>query len=586
MNRRTKIICTIGPATNSLEKIKELINVGMNVARLNFSHGTHEEHLKVIEFIKKARDECNKPIAIMLDTKGPEIRVGVLKNDLNIKARQKYKLVQDAKADDEIPINPFSVLQGLKESQKILFDDGYISSKIVSRHENEIIIEFQNDGILKSRKGVNIPNAKLPLPAVTEQDVIDLKFGCKHQIDIVAASFIRSAEHILTIKQILEDEGQPEIMVIAKIESSEGVDNFDEIVDVADGIMIARGDLGVEVDLSLVPKLQKIMVAKCSEAYKPVVIATQMLESMINNPRPTRAEVSDVANAIYDSASCVMLSGETAAGKYPIETVIQMKQIIEQAEQDFDYKNFFYKQAHTEREDVSTSVAIATVKTAYNSNAKAIFALTSSGFTARLLTRLRPEIPVIVLTKKDRKYHQMAFNWGLIPVCSENWKTEFDAFKILSHFAIQNDYLTFGDLIVLISTYPFGAKGSTNMMMVESIGNVLVRGYKGFGRKVKGKITKVLFIGRKETEDIKGKIIILRACNEKYLDLMKASNGVILQNSKLDAFSESFAMSAAQKYDIPLITRANNAIDILEEDEEVFLDPQKALIYKPSEEEK
>ncbi|OGN64965.1 MAG: pyruvate kinase, partial [Chlamydiae bacterium RIFCSPLOWO2_01_FULL_28_7] len=348
MYTHTKIICTLGPSSNSLEMIIELIKTGMNVARINFSHGTHEEHFKTIQNIKEAREKTNIPISIMLDTKGPEIRVGELKNDvLELKTKQKVKLIRgEAKNDDEIPINPFEVLKILKPSQKILFDDGYISAKVIEKDDDYILIEIQNNGILKSKKSINIPNVQLSLPAVTEQDIKDLKFGCENDIDIVAASFIRSADHVLEIKKILHQNNCSDVSVIAKIESAEGVDNFDEIAEAADGIMVARGDLGVEVDLSLVPKLQKIMIHKCYDACKPVVIATQMLESMIQNPRPTRAEVSDVANAIYDSSSAVMLSAETASGKYPIETVRQMKKIIHETESDFDYKDFFYKESH------------------------------------------------------------------------------------------------------------------------------------------------------------------------------------------------------------------------------------------------
>ncbi|MBU6446214.1 MAG: pyruvate kinase, partial [Verrucomicrobia bacterium] len=323
MRTRTKIVCTIGPAVCSYEKILELIDAGMNVARLNFSHGTHEEHLRTIHFLQKARAEKGVPLAIMLDTHGPKIRVGKLPNDaIRLKPGDRLTLVEkESLKQNEVPIHPIEIIEALSVGMRLLFDDGYITTEVIEKGERRAVLEVKNPGELKSGKGVNIPGAHIPLPALTDSDIDDIKFGCEHDIDYIAASFIRSAHHILTIKQLLSQEGKPEIQVIAKIESTQGVDNFDSIVQVADGIMVARGDLGVEVDLALVPKLQKMMIRKCYQACKPVVTATQMLESMIHNPRPTRAEVSDVANAIYDGTSLVMLSGETAVGKYPIETV-------------------------------------------------------------------------------------------------------------------------------------------------------------------------------------------------------------------------------------------------------------------------
>jgi pyruvate kinase len=399
-------------------------------------------------------------------------------------------------------------------------------------------------------------------------------------VDIIAASFIRSADHIKQIIEILKEENNEEILIIAKIESSEGVDNFEEIADAADGIMVARGDLGVEVDLSLVPKLQKFMIVKCFEACKPVVIATQMLESMINNPRPTRAEVSDVANAIYDSAACVMLSGETAVGKYPIETVSQMKKIIHQTESDFDYKNFFYKLSHTEFEDIATAVSIATVKTAYSCNARSIFAITKTGFTARLITRFRPMIPVIVLTNSMKRYNQLAFHWGITPVFSENWKNEREAFKIMSHFAIDNNLISFGDLIVLISSFPFEKSNLTNLMVVESIGNILVRAYKGIGLLANGEVFKILSFDSLNKEDVKDKIVVLRKCLDSNLELLKGVKGIILQNSKIDTYSENLLLDFAAQKKIPIIIKAKKAFEILTDEERVYLDPQKAIVYK------
>ncbi|HEU64524.1 MAG: Pyruvate kinase [Candidatus Anoxychlamydiales bacterium] len=587
MHIQTKIICTIGPVSESKEMLLKLIDAGMNVARINFSHGNQDEHLITINNIKEVRKEAKQPIAIMLDTKGPEIRVGKVKDDiLHLEPKQKVRLVRsEIKNDTDIPIHPFEVLDVLKPTQKILFDDGYIIAKVLEKEKDAVLVEIQNSGVLKSSKSINIPNVTLPLPAVTEQDILDLIFGCENDIDIVAASFIRSADHVLEIKKILNEHSKADIPIIAKIESSEGVENFDEIADAADGIMIARGDLGVEVDLSLVPKLQKSMIAKCYEAAKPVVVATQMLESMINNPRPTRAEVSDVANAIYDSASCVMLSAESAAGKYPIETVQQMKKIVYQAEQDFDYKDFFYKESRIECEDVSSSVAVAAVKTAYSAGAKAIFAITRTGFTTRLLTRLRPNIPIIALTKNEKKYHQLSFLWGVIPIYSPEWSKEREAFAIMSHYAMDREFIAFGDFVVLISSFPFDKRGITNLMLVESVGEVLVRGFKGHGNKVKGKIAKIIAVNGDSLTKAKDKIIVISKCSESYLPLFEVAKAVILQNRNIDTISEKLALEKAQKLDLPLVIRAKHANDILLDDEVVHLDPQKGLVFKVSEDE-
>ena len=310
----------------------------MNVARLNFSHGTHEEHKQVIEHLKRARTALKLPLTIMLDTKGPEVRIGILpKGDVTAKTGNLLRLVPDvAEEVDTLPITPGLALDSLSVVDLVLIDDGYITTEVIKIEEGSVTVRVENDGVIKSQKGVNIPGVDIPLPAMTERDIQDIIFGCNQDVDMIAASFIRSAEHVKEIKQLLHQQKKGDIHVIAKIENNLGVKNFDSIVQVADGIMIARGDLGVELPIEDVPILQKMMIRKCVQACKPVVTATQMLESMINNPRPTRAEASDVANAVYDSTSCIMLSGETAIGKYPIEPVKMMKRRVEKAEASFD----------------------------------------------------------------------------------------------------------------------------------------------------------------------------------------------------------------------------------------------------------
>lgn len=578
MFTRTKIVCTIGPAVSSYENICQLIDAGMNVARLNFSHGTHEEHLVTINFLKKARKEKKVPLAIMLDTHGPKIRVGKLPGGaLEMKPGDRFKLVEkESGKADEIPVCPIAVIEAVSDGMKILFDDGYITAKLVGKG----VVEICNTGILKSGKGVNIPGAQVPLPALTEGDIRDLKFGCEHDIDFIAASFIRSAHHILTLKELLSKEGRSDIRVIAKIESTQGVENFDSIVQVADGIMVARGDLGVEVDLATVPRLQKMMIKKCLQACKPVVTATQMLESMISNPRPTRAEVSDVANAIYDCTSLVMLSGETAVGKYPIETVRQMKQVAQESEEDFNYLEFFQQSSQRGYHDVSSAVSVAAVKTAYSANAKCIFAFTTSGQTARLVSRLRPDIPIIALTPSKKNYHQLAFEWGVVPVLAEGCQNSKEAFAAASKFALESGIISFGDVVVVTAGAPFGKKGTTNMMMVENIGEVLVRGHKGFGPKVSGEVIFVLAPEVYHPDELAGKLVIIPHCDNTFLPLLKRAAGVVLQNYIGDTASEKYVALISKTFEISVMSRADGAMSILKEGDQVTLDPQKALIYR------
>jgi pyruvate kinase len=581
MRVHTKIICTIGPSVATVDKMLELIDAGMNVARLNFSHGTHEEHLERINMLKEARRKAKRPLAIMLDTKGPEIRVGILKDkEMKVHAKDVLSLVgKSSSFENELLIEPFEALSGVKKKMKILFDDGYIISRVVGVEKKRILVEIENDGVIKSRKGVNIPDAEINLPALTQKDIEDLSFGSKEGIDIVAASFIRSAEHVLSIKKLLLEEGKKDIPIIAKIENIQGIENFDAILAVSDGIMVARGDLGVEINIGLVPKIQKDIIRKATAAFKPVIIATQMLESMINNPRPTRAEVSDVANAIYDSASAVMLSGETAAGKYPIEVVKQMKNIVKHTEEDFHYLDFFNHTSKGEYYDVSTAVSIAAVKTAYTSSARAIFVYTSSGFTARLISALRPRLPIVALTADETTYHQLSLYWGVVPVLTKSCKCENEAFVKMAKFAEEEGIVSFGDLVVATTGMPFGKKGSTNMMMVESIGNILVRGMRGHGKQKTGEVLVVHFKKEYKAEDVNGKILIIPRCDETYLPLMKAALAIVLQNQVGDIYSEKYAIEVAKQHNIALLIRADNAMTILNDKQRVVIDPERGLIY-------
>lgn len=583
MLRKTKIICTIGPSVRTYKKILQLIDAGMNVARLNFSHGSPNEHQETIEMLKQARQEKLVPLAIMLDTKGPEIRLGAIKdNYLEVHSQQKILITKEQIIGDVncISIQPSFVLDSLKVGAQVLFDDGYISTRVIEISKKGVLVEIENNGVIRSHRGVNVPGINIDLPSMTEQDVKDILFGCKWDVDFIAASFIRSAEHVLEIKRLLINQDKPEILVIAKIENSLGIQNFDAILQVADGIMVARGDLGVELPLNQVPRLQKMMIHKCRQAGKPVVTATQMLESMITNPLPTRAEVSDVANAIYDSTSAVMLSGETAAGKYPIQAVQMMKEIAEETERDFNYRQFFANDSGIDFNDTTNSVALASVRTAYSSHAKGIFVFTNSGFSARALSRLRPEIPIIALTPHSKVYHQLALAWGVIPALSLTQKNIQEAFIQISNFALKKEIVQLGDLVVVVAGDPFGISRTTNTMLVETIGDVIVRGQEQKGNSIHGKVLFLHSSHKKKPERFYQSIVVISHCDDSYIPFLQHALGVVLANHPEDVQSETKALAIANKFDIPLITRADQAMTLLKEGQMVTLNPTKGIVYK------
>lgn len=573
----------MGPSVDSLEKILLLIEAGMNVARLNFSHGTHASHLATIQTLKEARKIAGKPLAIMLDTKGPEIRVGQIEGDLLVlQPGQHLRLVKDPVEGnaDCISIHPGHVLDHLTPGGRILFDDGYIGARIIEHVSDGVLIEIENGGVLKSRKGVNIPNSYLDLPILTDVDKDDLRFGCEQDVDLIAVSFVRTADDILTVKNYLTELKKPQLLVMAKIETAEGVENFDSIIQIADGAMIARGDLGVEVPLSKVPGMQKMMIRKAYLAGKPSVTATQMLESMIQNPRPTRAEVSDVANAIYDGTSSVMLSGETAVGRYPVETVRVMRSVVQAAEVDFPYRPFFDEHSKLIFHDVTSSITLAAVKTAYSASAACIFAFTSSGGTARLLARLRPSMPILAMTSNEKVYHQMACNWGVIPYLSDPCSSFAEGLQRISAFALENAYVSYGDLIVVTSGVPFGVSGTTNTLTVENIGDVLVRGYQGIGHRVHGKVVLVLSAEGRQPYAVRDQILVITRCDEAYRGLIAQCCGVLLQNHIDDVRSEESLLTMAAELHKPAITRADAAYSLLKEGQLITMDPEKALVYK------
>lgn len=473
--RKTKIVCTMGPNTNSKEMMKKLVENGMDVARFNFSHGDHEEQKMRMDLLKEVRKELKVPVAILLDTKGPEIRTGELRDHkkVTLKENQTFVLTtSEIEGDNErVSITYKGLPQDVTAGGQILIDDGLICLEVQETTETEIVCRVINGGELGEKKGINVPNVSIKLPNLTEKDKSDLLFGIEQGIDFVAASFIRNAEAIYEIKDLLHENGGEGIDVIAKIENAEGVENIDSIIDAADGVMVARGDLGVEIPASDVPHVQKIIIEKCNHKYKPVITATQMLDSMIRNPRPTRAEVSDVANAIYDGTDAVMLSGETAQGKYPVEAVQMMAKIAESSEQFLKFDMYRDTKALLGKQNVSSAVGFAAVTMVERLNASCIVTPTMSGQTARVISNLRPSVPIYGVTPNERTRRKMQLYWGVKPITGyEEDSTE----NIISHamyMVVREGLVHKGEMVIFTAGDPAtnevsGQGYMTNMLQV------------------------------------------------------------------------------------------------------------------------
>lgn len=469
--RKTKIICTIGPATESEEKLKEMMQAGMNVTRFNFSHGSHEEHKKKYARVIKISQALNLPIATLMDTKGPEIRLRDFENGrADLQAGQRFTLTtQEMLGNSQIAsITYKNLLHDIEPGVTILIDDGLIEMKVEEITETDIICRVINGGPVSNHKGVNVPGAKLSMPYISDTDKEDILFGTEMGYDFIAASFVRCKEDILQIRKILNDQ-KSTMKIIAKIENMQGIENIDEIIEVSDGIMVARGDMGVEVPMEEVPILQKKMIKKAVAQGKHVITATQMLDSMIKNPRPTRAEVTDVANAIYDGTTAIMLSGESAAGQYPIEAVKTMARIAERAEEDIDYRARLQKSKSTENIDITTAISYATCTTAMDLQAAAIITVTMSGFTAGMISRYKPDCPIIGCSVNPRVCRQLAMTWGVSPVLMRKEETPEDLFEEAVCAAKKAGLIQSGDTVVLTAGVPLGIAGKTNMIRVVEV---------------------------------------------------------------------------------------------------------------------
>ena len=476
--KKTKVVCTMGPNTNDRELLKKLIENGMDVARFNFSHGDHEEQKSRMDLLKELRQELNTNTAILLDTKGPEIRTGVLKGGKRImlKAGEQFTLTTEEIEGDEskVSITYEGLVQDVDAGRVILIDDGLIELKVVGKSEKEIFCEVINGGELGERKGVNVPNVAVRLPAITEKDKDDIRFGVEQGIDFIAASFVRNAECVLEIKAYLKELGAPYVPIIAKVENAEGIKNIDEIIRAADGVMVARGDLGVEIPAEEVPYLQKMIIQKCNMNFKTVITATQMLDSMMRNPRPTRAEVTDVANAVYDGTDAVMLSGETAQGKYPLEALQMIVHIIQNTEQHLDYEGMLEKTGGHLKSGVSSAIGYSSVLAASNLNAKCIITPSVSGATARVVSNLRPRQVILGVTPNERTLRRMSIYWGVKPIKSQAFNTTDDICDGAIELAKVKQFVETGEIVVITAGIPSPnvkkeRSATSNMMRIATV---------------------------------------------------------------------------------------------------------------------
>lgn len=576
-DRKTKIVCTLGPATDSPEVLRQLMLEGMDVARFNFSHGDHSEQEKRLEQVKKLREELGLPVATLLDTKGPEIRLGKLQGGKALlEEGQTFVLTTQEKLGDGqcVSISYKELIQDVQPGGRILIDDGLIELSIREIHDTEIVCTVVNGGVISDRKGVNVPDVELSMPYISQRDYEDIIFGIEHDFDFIAASFVRCADDILKLRQILEEKGCHSINIISKIENMQGVDNIDEIIRVSDGIMVARGDMGVEIPLEEVPVLQKMIIKKVYNAGKQVITATQMLDSMMKHPRPTRAEATDVANAIYDGTSAIMLSGETAAGMYPVEAVRTMVRIAARTEQNIDYTAQFKQRQSMSNPDITNAISHATCTTAADLNAAAIITVTQSGQTARMVSKYRPSCPIIGCSTSDKVCRQLNLSWGVTPIVLERKENTDELFEHAVDAAEKQGLIHMGDITVITAGVPLGVSGTTNMVKVHVAGHILLTG-RGLNQ---GKISANLCVC-KDAEELgrifkAGDIIVAPETNNEMMPQIREASGLIVEQDGHNSHAEIAGLSL----NIPVVLGAKSATQILKTGAYVSLDSSKGVI--------
>lgn len=580
--RKTKIVCTLGPSTDREGVLREMIQAGMNVARFNFSHGTHAEHKARLDALKALREELDAPVAAMLDTKGPEVRLKDFAGGrVHLTAGQEFTLTTvQVEGDAHRCSITYGELPGdVKAGDTILLDDGLVRLTVLETSETEIRCRVENDGDMKNHKGVNVPGVRLNMPYMSQQDRDDLLFGAEQGFDYVAASFVRSAADVRELRHVLDQAGS-RMRIIAKIENQEGVSNLPEILDAADGIMVARGDMGVEIDFAEIPLIQKNMIARCVACGKPVITATQMLDSMIRNPRPTRAEASDVANAIIDGTDAIMLSGETAAGKYPIEAVGTMVRIATyiEAHQLHDNTQLLQQEAvrNATVRTVANAVSYSCCQMARDLNANAIITPSNSGTTARMVARFRPDCPIIAPTPSEHAYHQLGLSYGVVPAHMGVSGDTDELINTAVEAAQQTGLIKTGDVVIISAGVPTGVSGTTNLIKAHIVGNVLLRGIGVGSGCASGNICTVNTLSDLESDFKDGDVIVTKMTSSEMLPYMRRASAVVVESTN----PECHAAVACQAMGIPMMMdRTYQAVHMLKSGMMITVDADEGFIY-------
>ncbi len=578
--KKTKIVCTIGPASESVEALTQLIDSGMNVARLNFSHGDFEEHGQRIENIREASRQTGETVGILLDTKGPEIRTGTLKEGEVYLEKDSiaYVSMDDIEGDAErFSVTYPGLINDVHIGGKILLDDGLVELEVleVLKEQNEIKTRVLNSGPLKNKKGVNVPNVSVNLPGITEKDANDIVFGIEQGVDFIAASFVRRASDVLEIRELLEKYDATDIQIVPKIENQEGVDNIEGILEVSDGLMVARGDLGVEIPAEEVPLVQKELIRQCNTAGKPVITATQMLDSMQRNPRPTRAEASDVANAIFDGSDAIMLSGETAAGEYPVEAVQTMFNIALRAESALDHQVILSNRSRTSDMTITDAISQSVTHTAMNLSVPAIVTPTESGHTARMISKYRPKAPIVAVTSDEGVQRRLALVWGVQAVLGETSESTDDMLSVAIDRGLETGVFKRGDRVIITAGVPVGESGTTNIMKVHVVGDVLAKG-QGVGRKHAYGNAVIAKDGEEATSKLQeGDILVTIGTEKEMMPAIEKAGGIITEEGGLTSHAAVVGLSLG----IPVIVGVPKATQFLNDGDEITIDSSRGDIY-------
>ena len=574
--RKTKIVCTLGPATDRDGILREMLLAGMNVARFNFSHGSHEEHKGRLDALKVLREELQLPVAAMLDTRGPEIRLKTFAaGSIQLRTGQEFTLTTENIVGDQdrCAITYSDLPQDVRAGDTILLDDGLVRLTVLETLPTAIRCRVENDGVMKDRKGVNVPNVRLSMPYMSQRDREDILFGVEQGFDFIAASFVRTADDVREIRRLL-DEADSSIQIIAKIENQEGVSNLAEILSVADGIMVARGDMGVEIDFTEIPIIQKEIIAQCVACGKPVITATQMLDSMMEHPRPTRAEITDVANAIYDGTSAIMLSGETAAGKYPVEAIQTMDAIAQRTESDINYAKRMRNMANQGRLSIAAATAHAACTTAMDIGADAILTVSKSGTTARLVSRFRPGTTVAALLMDPQVQRQMALYWGVVPLTMPRASSTDELVEFAVQAAEEAALVKQGDLVVVTAGVPVGVSGTTNMIRVRQVGGSLLNAIGIGDKKAVGPLCVCHTLEEVADKFRPGSVLVVPYTTNDLLPYVRQAAAVISEEASGDGHTATIGLTL----DIPVIVGASGATRHLQGGMMVSVDCARGMV--------